>query len=134
MLSTLNCHKEYKNKSQQWATKFFPRFDRPYQIIDIHPDASTVSLDMPNAPNLFPTFHTSNIKPWFPNNNHKFPSYTLEGPINVNSAEEFLINSIIDHKKVGHSFRYLVHFFGFGPENNHWIAGHKLDDNEALDT
>ena len=70
MLSTLNCCKEYKNKSQCRAAKFFPRFDGPHLIIDMHPDASTVTLDMPNAPNLFPTFHTSNIKPWFPNNNH----------------------------------------------------------------
>ena len=71
MLSMLNHRKKYKNKLQQQAAKFFPRLNGLYQIVDIYPDASTVTLDMPNAPNLFPTFHPSNIKPWFANDNHK---------------------------------------------------------------
>jgi hypothetical protein len=74
MLSTLHRRKDYKNKNQHRAAKFMPRFDGPYQVIDVHNDASTVTLDMPNAPNLFPTFHTSNIKPWQPNDDDKYPS------------------------------------------------------------
>jgi hypothetical protein len=135
MLSTLHRRKDYKNKNQHRAAKFMPRFDGPYQVIDAHHDASTVTLDMPNAPNLFPTFHTSNIKPWQPNDDNKYPSRSLEqpGPINVNGAEEFLVDSIIDHKKVGRGFRYLVHFVGYGPENDRWLAGRELENNEALD-
>ena len=26
-----------------------------------------------------------------------------------------------------------MHFIGFGPKNNCWIAGHEIDDNEVLD-
>jgi hypothetical protein len=101
MLSTLNRCKEYKNKHQRRCAKFMPRFDGPYLIVDVHHDASTVTLDMPIAPNLFPMFHTSNVKPWLPNDDIKFPSRTLEqpGPINVNGSDEFLVESIIDHKK-----------------------------------
>lgn len=88
MLSTLNRRKEYKNKDQHRVTKFMPRFDGPYQITDVHNEASTVTLDMPNAPNLFPTFHISNIKPWHANDDEKFPSRTLEepGPVEVNGT------------------------------------------------
>ena len=112
-----------------------PRYDGPYQIIDVHQDASTVTLEMPNAPNLFPTFHTSNVKPWFPNDDNKYPSRTLEqpGPIDVNGSEEFLVDSIIDHKKIGRGYRYLVHFKGYGPENDRWITGKELENNEALE-
>jgi hypothetical protein len=135
MLSTLNRRKEYKRKNQKRAAKFMPRFDGPYLIVDVHNQASTVTLDMPIAPNLFPTFHTSNVKPWLPNDDDKFPSRTLEqpGPIDVKGTEEFLVESIIDHKKVGRGYRYLVHFVGYGHESDRWIAGRELDDNEALD-
>ena len=136
MLSTLNRRREYKSKHQRRCAKFMPRFDGPYVIVDVHLDASTVTLDMPMSPNLFPTFHTSNIKPWLANDDIRFPSRTLEepGPINVNGQDEFLVDSIIDHKKIGRGFRYLVHFSGYGHENNRWIAGRELDDNEALET
>ena len=135
MLSTLHRRNEYKTKGQHRAAKFMPRYDGPYQIIDVHQDASTVTLEMPNAPNLFPTFHASNVKPWFPNDDNKYPSRTLEqpGPIDVNGSEEFLVDSIIDHKKIGRGYRYLVHFKGYGPENDRWITGKELENNEALE-
>ena len=135
MLSTMNRRRDYKTKGKQRASKFMPRFDGPYMIIDTHPTASTITLDMPNAPNLFPTFHTSNVKPWHPNDDTKFPSRTITspGPINVDGVEEFLVESIIDHKRVGRGHRYLVHFQGCGAEDDRWISGRELDDNEALD-
>ena len=112
-----------------------PRFDGPYLIINTHPEASTITLNMPNTPNLFPTFHISNVKPWYPNDNTKYPSCLLEqpGPIDVNRSEEFLVNTILDHKKIGRGFHYLVHFMGYGAEHDRWIAGWELKDNEVLD-
>jgi hypothetical protein len=135
MLSTLHRRKDYKNKSQNRAAKFMPRYDGPYQIVDVHHAASTITLDMPNAPNLFPTFHTSNIKPWHANDDDKYPSRSLEqpGPIEVNGSEEFLVDSILDHKKIGRGYRYLVHFTGYGSDSDRWLAGRELDNNEALD-
>ena len=135
MLNTLNRRRDYKTKSQNRVAKFMPRYDGPYIITDTHLEASTVTLDMPNAPNLFPIFHTSHIKPWNHNDDNKYPSRTLEtpGPIDVNGVEEFLVDSIIDHRKIGRGFRYLVHFTGCGPEDDRWIAGHELENNEALD-
>jgi hypothetical protein len=90
---------------------------------------------MRNAPNLFPTFHTSNIKPWHANDDDKYPSRSLEqpGPIEVNGSEEFLVDSILDHKKIGRGYRYLVHFTGYGSDSDRWLAGRELDNNEALD-
>lgn len=125
MLSTLHQRREYKSKSQNRAAKFMPCFDSPYIIIDTHPEASTITLNMPNAPNLFPTFHTSNVKPWYPNDDTKYPSCSLEqpSPISVNGSEEFLVDAILDHKKVGCGFCYLIHFVGYGPEHDHWISG-----------
>src|ERR1700734_3482827 len=67
MLSTLHRRQEYKKKGEKCVIKFFSRFDGPYDIIDTHPSASTYILDLPNSPNIFPTFHTSELKRYIPN-------------------------------------------------------------------
>jgi Chromo (CHRromatin Organisation MOdifier) domain len=113
-----------------------PRYDGPYLVVDVHKATSTVTLDIPNAPNIFPTFHTSHIKPFKRNNNAKWPSRTLDkpGPLLVNNSPEYLVDKIIDHKKISKSnVKYLMCWVGYGPEDNQWIAGRDLEDNEALD-
>jgi hypothetical protein len=74
MLSTLNRRHDYKTTDKQRVTKFMPCFDGPYLVTNSFPETSTVTLDIPHAPNIFPTFHTSHIKPFIPNDNLKFPS------------------------------------------------------------
>ena len=103
MLSTLNRHREYKNIEEQRVAKFMPRFDGPYLVMDTHADMSTMTLNIPSAPNVFPTFHTSLIKPFRQNDHDKYPSHTLEkpGPIEVDSQLEYYMDCILDHKKVG---------------------------------
>jgi len=136
MLSTLNRRKEYKAQGEKRVAKFMPRYDGPYLVVDVHEDASTITLDIPNAPNIFPTFHISHIKPFKQNDDSKWPSRTLEKPghILVNDIPEYLVDKIIDHKKIGKSnFKYLVRWSGYGPEDDQWISGRDLDDNEALD-
>jgi hypothetical protein len=136
MLSTVNRRREYKSGAgDKRAAKFMPRFDGPYQIIDVHRDASTVTLAIPNSPNLFPTFHTSLVKPWLANDDLKYPSRTLEepGPIDVDGAPEYFVDRIIDHKKQGRGYRFLVRFSGYGKEEDRWMAGKELEDLEALD-
>ena len=49
------------------------RYDGPYLVVDTHEAASTITLDIPNAPNIFPTFHTSHIKPFKQNDDDKYP-------------------------------------------------------------
>ena len=107
----------------------------PFLVTDIHNNTSTVTIDIPAAPNVFPTFHSSLVKHFVQNNNSKFPCHTLEkpGPINMNGQEEFFVDHIMDHKKIGHSFWYLVCWCGEAPGEDCWIKGADLDKNEALD-
>jgi len=57
LLSTLHRRSEYLSGNGKRVAKFLPCFDRPYPVVDTHPEASTVTLDLPNQPNAFPTFH-----------------------------------------------------------------------------
>ena len=137
MLSTLNRRRDYKSSGQHRVAKFMPCFDGPYLVTNSFPKASTVTLDIPHAPNLFPMFHTSHIKPFIANDDSKFPSRTLDrpGPISTapDGSPEYLMEKLIDHKSTGHgNFKYLVRWTGYGPEDDIWISARNLEDNEAL--
>jgi Chromo (CHRromatin Organisation MOdifier) domain len=137
MLSTLNHRREYKNgeDSRVANLKFMPRYDGPYLVTTANNAASTVTLDIPNQPNVFPTFHTSLIKPFHENDDEKFPSRSLEkpGPIVVDSEDEYFIEKIMDHKKIDKGYCYLVRWHGYSPRDDRWIRGADLEDNIALD-
>lgn len=55
------------------------------------------------------------------------------GPIMVDGVEEYRVERIIAHRKIGRGYQYRVKFAGWGPEEERWIAGNELEDNEALD-
>jgi Chromo (CHRromatin Organisation MOdifier) domain len=48
-------------------------------------------------------------------------------------VDEYFVEKIIDHKKIGKGFRYLVRWRGYGPGDDRWIRGADLEDNIALD-
>ena len=118
------------------VAKFMPRFDGPYTITDIDPDHSTVTLDLPNSPNIFPMFHTSLVIPYIENDPTLFPDRKFSRPpgiITDNGSSEYLIRDIIDERRCGNGFRYLVRWTGYRPEEDHWLPGSELKDTEALD-
>ncbi|KDQ25432.1 hypothetical protein PLEOSDRAFT_1017047, partial [Pleurotus ostreatus PC15] len=78
--------------------KFMPRFDGPYEITKAFPEKSTYTLFMPNSPNIFPTFHASQLRRFMPNDASLFPSHELERPesVETNDGEEWLVERILD--------------------------------------
>lgn len=111
MLSTLNYCQQYKKKGKKRATKFFPHFNGPYEVIDVHPKTSNYTIDMPNVPNIFPTFHSSKLKPHIANDPLLFPSREFAKPQSVlteHSLEEYFIESIIDSCCHGCGHQYLI--------------------------
>jgi len=59
MLSTLHHQREFTTNDPSCVAKFIPHFDGPYVIINSMPEFSAYTLDLPNSPNIFPTFHSS---------------------------------------------------------------------------
>ncbi|KIM34971.1 hypothetical protein M413DRAFT_52762, partial [Hebeloma cylindrosporum] len=79
--------------------KFMPRFNGPYTIVEVDEANSTVTLDLPNSPNVFPTFHTSVIIPYVKNDAGLFPNREFAKPPPVtmeDGNEEYFIHDIID--------------------------------------
>ncbi|KIK47106.1 hypothetical protein CY34DRAFT_799638 [Suillus luteus UH-Slu-Lm8-n1] len=70
-------------KGDKHIAKFMPCYDSPYIILDMHPETSTYTLNLPNSPNIFPTFHSSQLRPFHPNDPTLFPScdFPQPGPV-----------------------------------------------------
>jgi Chromo (CHRromatin Organisation MOdifier) domain len=136
VLSTLHCRREIKAGDPNQVAKFMPHFDGPYVIKKIDKRHSTVTLDLPNLPHIFPVFHTSEIHPFKENNDLLFPSRALipPDPITINGHQEFYIDKIVDEHVRQKKTLYRVRWQGKGPEGDKWLPADELTDCEALDT
>jgi hypothetical protein len=136
VLSTKHRRREYRSLDEHRAAKFMPRYDGPYNITATDTTHSTVTLDLPERPNIFPVFHTSEVRPFRENDDSLFPNRALTppDPITLNGHEEFFIDKIVDQRRRGRGHQYLVRWRGEGPEGDKWIAAKELEDCEALDT
>jgi hypothetical protein len=136
MLSTLHRRQEFKKKREKRAAKFFPRYDGPFNIIDVHTGTSNYTLELPNAPNTYPTYHSSELRSFVPNDPILFPGRKLPEPrpvITSDGLEEFLVQEIIDSRRRGRGYQYLIRWSGHSPEHDCWLAASSLEDCEALD-
>ena len=122
MLSTLHCRQEFKKKGKKRAAKFFSCYDGPYNIIDAHAATSNYTLELPNNPNTYPTYHTSELKNFVPNDPILFPG-----------LEEFLVEEILDSHCRGRGWQYLVRWVDYDTKHDRWLSGSALKDCEALD-
>ena len=136
MLSTLHRRQEFKKKGEKRAAKFFPWYDGPYDIIDEHSAMSNYTLELPNNPNTYPTFHASKLKAFQPNDPDLFPHHELTQPqliLTTDSLEEYHVEEIIDSRRSGRGCQYIIRWAGYGPEHDRWLAGSSLEECEALD-
>lgn len=134
-LSTSNRHREYMHAGDNRVAKFMPRFDGPYRIVQANPEKSSYTLDIPNA-DVFPTFHISHLRPFLPNDGNLFPSREFERPaaITMDSGDdEWLVDSIIDERHGRRGQEFLVHYKGYGHEEDRWMTRRDVEELEALD-
>src|SRR5216684_6961199 len=112
-----------------------PCFDGPYTIIDTNPTHSTVTVNLPNMPHLFPVFHTSEIHPFNENDEDLLHERALHPPepLTIDRHEEFFIEKIVDERQRGRKLQYRVCWTGEGPEGDKWLPASEVEDCEALD-
>ena len=136
MLSTTNRRQMYKKKGEKRAAKFFPRWDGPYRITAANPATSSYTLDMGQQTNVFPTFHSSQLKPHKRNDAELFPAREMPRPgpvVTADGLQEHEIDHILDARKRGKGWQFLIRWYGYGPEDDEWLPARNLEDCEALD-
>ena len=135
-LSMLHWRRHYKSRDEKHVIKFMLRFDGPYEILKVDPTHSTVTLHLPQSPDVFPVFYTSEIPPFIENDETLFSSRELcaPEPINVNGNLEHFIEQILDERKTrGHGqTEYLIRWVGQGPEYDLWLPKKEVKNCEAL--
>ena len=113
------------------ARKLAPRFIGPYKIAKIiNPVA--VRLALPPSLKVYPVFHVSQIKPveTCPLSQPPPappPPRTLDGGDLV-----WEVNKILDVRRQGRGFKYLVDWVGYGPEDRSWVPRSYLADPSLL--
>ena len=136
MLSTANQRKDYASTGSGRNAKLFPRHDGPYQVVEAFPQTSTYRLDIPNAPRNFCfTFHASQLKRFVPNDPGLFPERELsrDGPVRLpNRQEEHVIERILDDRRQGKGWQYLVRWKGYGPGDDEWMPRREIEETVAL--
>ena len=109
VLSTLHRQRDYKAKGKKQVVKFMPHYDGPYIVTNTAADVSTITVNMLNNPNTFPTFHTSQVLPFVEDDKELFPSPEQEHPqlVVINGKEEFYVDWILDECRWGRGTQYL---------------------------
>jgi len=116
LLSTKHRCCKYIQARSNRSTKFMPRFDGPYIVTRAFPSKSCYTLDLPNEPNRIPTFHSSLLRPYIPNDPDLFPSRSLPMPrpvVTPDGEEEWFVDWILDERRRGRGYQYLVRWSGY---------------------
>lgn len=124
LLSTKYRLVDYKSRIRKRARKFFPRWDGPFTVIKVNHSTSTYTLDMPRHSKVFPTFHVSQIKRYFKNDDKMFPTRAELRPPGVtfdDGTVEHVLGEILDDHKIGHTMWYLVRWKGYGEADDEWL-------------
>ena len=101
-------------------------------ITKSHPKSLSYTLDNNNAY----LYYASELKPYHKNDATLFPNCELPKPGSVLTAEgtkEHIIKRILNTRKCGCGYQYLVRWISFGPKDNEWLPHKDLEDCEALD-
>ncbi|KAJ8333796.1 hypothetical protein SKAU_G00411150 [Synaphobranchus kaupii] len=121
---------KYRTGQQVWLStsnislpssskKLRPRFSGPFPVVRLVNPVS-VKLSLPASLKVYPVFHVSQIKPVA---SSPLSAPTLPPPPVrvINNAPAYTVDRIIDIRRKGRGFQYLVDWEGYSPEERSWL-------------
>jgi len=111
--------------------KFVPKFIGPYPITSAFPHLSNFEVDLPPHLRVHRRFHSSKLRPHFPNDDTRFPSRAFDTPPPAVEAMdsndvEYLVERIVAHKLVGKRRSFKVRWLGWSLAEDSWISETEL--------
>jgi len=104
----------------------------PHNTLEWHPQNMGQAAGMLTTEKVLPR----SDGPYAPNNDTLSPNHVRMSPgpiLTAEDFEEYLIEKIVDAKRCGRGWRYLVRWIGYGAEEDMWLPGREVADCEALD-
>jgi len=119
---------------QTGSRKFMDKFIGPYKVVSKISHVA-YKLELPNHFKIHPVFHISQLSGYRPagctfSQEESRPPPVLKG--DTADADEWEIDQILDHRRRNRRLEFLVHWKGYGNEDNTWITESGLSNARAL--
>ena len=111
---------------QSSAKKLNPRFVGPFEIRDV-PGPAVVRLVLPASMKIHPVFHVSRVKP-VSESSLMPPAPAPPPPEIVDGHPQWKVRRLMDVRRRGRGFQYLVDWEGYGVEERSWVSRQLIMD------
>ena len=113
------------------AGKFLPKFVGPFPITEVDAAHSTCTFDLPAHMRIHERIHSSRLRPWYPNDDARFPARAFTNPPPVVGATddpnaEYEVEKIVAEKTSHGRVKYKVRWLGWSAEADEWLDRDEL--------
>ncbi|XP_059194061.1 uncharacterized protein LOC131975409 isoform X2 [Centropristis striata] len=112
------------------SRKLTPRYIGPY-VIDRIINPCVVRLKLPPSLNIHPSFHVSLLKP-VSTSPLCPPAEPPPPPQIIDDHPAFSVRQLLDVRRRGRGFQFLVDWEGYGPEERSWVSRSLILDPELI--